>query len=119
MAAPVVHFEFASTNLERLKQFYSSLFGWEMDAEQMPGYTLVAPAEGGIGGGMMAAGEQIPPYFTIYVQVPDLQAALDRAVELGGQIAVGPTPIPGHGAFAMFVDPDGNPIGLYKATGDA
>jgi predicted enzyme related to lactoylglutathione lyase len=115
MAAPVVHFEFTSTNLPRLKTFYSSLFGWELNDEQMPGYTLVSTGgEGGIGGGMMAATGEVPPYFTMYVQVPDLQASLDQAVSLGGQVAVPPTEIPGHGAFAMFIDPDGNPVGLYK-----
>jgi len=48
-----------------------------------------------------------------YVNVEDVQAALDRAVELGGKTLVGPITIPA-GTFAWFADPDGNTIGLLK-----
>ena len=48
-----------------------------------------------------------------YVDVEDVQAALDKAVELGGKKVVGPIPIPA-GTFAWFTDPDGNMIGLMK-----
>jgi uncharacterized protein len=52
---------------------------------------------------------------TIYVEVPDLQAALDRAVKLGGSVVTPPTEIPGVTAIALFADPDGNVTGLVKA----
>jgi predicted enzyme related to lactoylglutathione lyase len=51
---------------------------------------------------------------TIYVQVPDLQAALDQAVALGGKVLMPPTEIPGVVTLAMFADPEGNVIGLTK-----
>ena len=52
---------------------------------------------------------------TIYIQVDDLQASLEKAESLGGQTLVPPRPIPsGMGAFAMFLDPSGNCIGLYQ-----
>jgi predicted enzyme related to lactoylglutathione lyase len=45
--------------------------------------------------------------------VEDLQAALDRAKELGGKTVVPPVEIP-TGSFAWFADPEGNIVGLFK-----
>jgi predicted enzyme related to lactoylglutathione lyase len=51
---------------------------------------------------------------TIYVKVDDLQATLDKATQMGAKTIVPPTPIPTVGAFAMFMGPDGNLIGIFK-----
>jgi predicted enzyme related to lactoylglutathione lyase len=58
--------------------------------------------------------EGAPPTVTFYVMVDDPQAALSKAESLGGKSVMGPTPIPGVGTIAMFLDPEGNCIGLYK-----
>jgi predicted enzyme related to lactoylglutathione lyase len=51
----------------------------------------------------------------IYMRVDDLDAYLSRAEELGGQRLVPPTDLPGDfGRFAVFADPDGNPVGLWS-----
>jgi predicted enzyme related to lactoylglutathione lyase len=42
-----------------------------------------------------------------------VQAALDKAIALGGKKVVGPIAIP-TGTFAWFMDPDGNTVGLLK-----
>jgi len=51
---------------------------------------------------------------TVYVQVDNLQATLDKAAELGGKTLVPPTEIPGMGSFAWLTDIDGNVSGLWK-----
>ena len=54
-------------------------------------------------------------YVTFYVQVDDLQVALDKAAGMGGKAIVPPMEIaPGMGSIAMFEDPAGNTIGLYS-----
>ena len=51
---------------------------------------------------------------TIYMRVDDLQAYLAKAERLSGMTLVPPTPLPGDfGSFAMFTDPDGQPVGLW------
>jgi predicted enzyme related to lactoylglutathione lyase len=50
----------------------------------------------------------------LYVQVPDLQAALDRIAAAGGQTVHPPTEVPGIITFALFKDPAGNLLGLVK-----
>ncbi len=52
---------------------------------------------------------------TFYVAVPDLAACLAKAESLGGKTLVPPTEIPGMVTFALFQDPEGNPIGLVKS----
>ena len=115
MAHPVVHFEIAGKDGKKLQEFYGKLFDWQINAEEaMGGYGLVEAGEGGIGGGIFQGQEGIAPFVTVYVSVDDLQAYLDKAVSLGGKTIVPPTPIPGVGAFAMFHDPEGNLVGLFK-----
>ena len=58
-------------------------------------------------------GSDRPTRSRISAYAEDVQAALDKAVELGGKRLVGPIKIPA-GTFAWFADPDGNTIGLLK-----
>jgi len=38
-----------------------------------------------------------------YMLVDDIKAAVDAAAKAGAEIAMGPTPIPGHGMFAIVI----------------
>ena len=119
MANPVVRFEIGAADHQPLVKFYEDLFGWRLQAIA-DGYTLVDTRGGrGINGGIGRSntGE---PWSTFYVEVDDLQAALDRAEALGGRTAVPVIELPGM-AFAMFDDPDGLLVGLMRAgaTADA
>ncbi|RME27066.1 MAG: VOC family protein [Candidatus Zixiibacteriota bacterium] len=117
MPKPVVHFEICGSDYQKTKQFYGELFEWspqEWDGGGMPYGMVEAAGDRAIGGGLMATDGKFPTYVTFYVQVDDLQAYLDKAEKLGGKTIMPPTPIPGVGASAMFADPDGNMIGLFK-----
>jgi hypothetical protein len=116
MANPVVHFEIAAKDSVKSRQFYQDLFGWEIQVDQAMNYGLIAPAgDKSIGGGIGPLQPGVTPYVTFYVLVDDLQVALDKAAKLGGKVTLPPTPIPGVGSSAMFTDPDGNVIGLFKS----
>lgn len=117
MGQPVAFFEVTSTDAKRAQKFYAELFGWQVAAdESMGGYGLVdtGAGEGAVGGGI---GPSMAPGDTgvkIYMRVDDLDAYLDRAEKLGGKRLVPPTDLPaGYGRFAIFADPDGNPVGLW------
>jgi predicted enzyme related to lactoylglutathione lyase len=113
MAHPVVHFEIAGADGERLVGFYRDLFGWDIQGSG-PDYWLATPGEGGIGGGIMQTRDEMPSYVTVYVSTDDLEGSLRRVGELGGETVVQPMEIPGVGFFAMFRDPSGNIIGLFR-----
>jgi predicted enzyme related to lactoylglutathione lyase len=66
MGRPVVHFEIIGKDGAALRSYYSSLFGWEIDADNPLGYGTV-PREGntnpdgaGIGGGIPRARRATP-----------------------------------------------------------
>ncbi len=116
MAHPIVHFEIPANDVERLKQFYATLFGWDMSTDpSMPEYVMVKTAGDGegINGGIMK--RQAPQQtVTDYVEVESVAAYLDKVKQLGGQVVVPKTPIPNMGYFAVCLDPEGNPIGLFE-----
>ncbi len=111
-----MHFEIAGADGARSQKFYADLFDWDVNVvEEMGNYGLVMSPEGepGIGGGIM----QTPtgnPYLTIYVEVADLEATVDKAVALGGNKIMEPTPVPGVGLVSMVLDPDGNLVGVLQ-----
>ena len=110
MPNPIVHFEIGGADGGALQQFYAQAFDWEVNAENPMQYGLVEPqTETSIGGGITAA-EQ--PGVTIYSEVDDLQAYLDRVRALGGQVVQEITTIPGMVTMALFADPAGNVVGI-------
>ncbi|MGZ4164419.1 MAG: VOC family protein [Tumebacillaceae bacterium] len=114
MANPVVHFEIIGNNGANIQEYYAKLFGWEINADNPMNYGLVGASEGGIGGGIGGSEEGGKPHVTFYVAVEDLQATLDKAVELGGKVVQPVTEIPGMVTLAQFSDIDGNIIGIIK-----
>ncbi|WP_257446717.1 VOC family protein [Archangium lipolyticum] len=49
-----------------------------------------------------------------YYTVPSIDHSLARAIELGGKVVTGKTPVPGVGFFAELTDPLGNAFGLWE-----
>jgi predicted enzyme related to lactoylglutathione lyase len=115
MANPVTWFEIIGRDSAALQGFYKNVFDWKVgDAmPDMGNYALVDGQTSGVAGGI---GEEMDGQtrVTVYVQVPDLQATLDRAVANGGKVVMPPMEIPGVVSIAQFADPDGNVIGLTK-----
>jgi uncharacterized protein len=112
MGRPVVHFEIGCRDRAKTGDFYSKLFGWQITAAG-PASNIQTGSPQGISGHITSLGHDPEHYTTFYVDVEDVQAALDKAAELGGKKLVGPITIP-TGTFAWFADPEGNMIGLLK-----
>ncbi len=105
---PVVHFEIGCRDLAKTKAFYGKLFEWDI----APSGVINTGGEG-IGGHITSLGHEPHNYVTVYVQVEDLQASLDKAVALGGKVLVPAIPIP-TGKFAWIADPEGNMVALLQ-----
>jgi hypothetical protein len=111
MGQPVVHFEIGCRDNAKTAEFFSGLFGWNMQAM---GPATSTGADSGIQGHISALGHEPHNYTIFYVLVDDVQAYLDKATALGGKTLVPPVAIP-TGTFAWFADPEGNTVGLWKA----
>jgi hypothetical protein len=114
MAQPVLHFEILGPDGPALQKYYADLFGWEINSDNPQNYGMVTGIEPGIGGGV-GPSQDGNPFVTVYVQSDDLQASLDKAESLGGKKVMDPMDIEGGPSIAMFADPQGNVIGLFKA----
>jgi predicted enzyme related to lactoylglutathione lyase len=125
----VVHFEIPVDDAARAKEFYRSIFDWQLDDMDMGGgnvYTTVTttpideqrriPTEpGAINGGLMQRSPDTPaPVITIDVAAID--DALKRIEAEGGSVVQPRTEIPGMGAFAYFKDSEGNVVGLWETS---
>lgn len=115
MGNPVVHFEIGCRDSEKTQEFYSKLFDWNIETHG-PAAMISTGGEEGIGGHISALGHEPHNYTLIYVQVDDLDVAIEQATELGGEVMVPPTEVPGMGNFAWIKDPEGLPLGLWKAN---
>ncbi len=122
MGQPVVHFEIMGKDGEKLRSYYSELFGWEIDADNPMNYGIVqrdgnTGADGvGIGGGVGAAPEGYDGHVTFYIEVPDVEAALAKAESLGGSRVMGPETVMDVVELGLFNDPEGHLVGVVKAA---
>jgi predicted enzyme related to lactoylglutathione lyase len=122
MGQPVVHFEVVGKDGERLRDYFSALFGWEIDTNNAMNYGLVAKqgnttsAGDGIGGGIGQGPEGYDGHVTFYVEVPDVEAALAEAESLGGTRVMGPETIMDEITLGHFLDPEGHVIGLLEGN---
>jgi predicted enzyme related to lactoylglutathione lyase len=116
MGNPVVHFDLTGPEAEMTAKFYGELFGWHVQSLPSPQgtYNMIDTHAGkGINGGVMQTQQGQQPFATIYAEGEDIQALLDKAVKLGGKVAV-PVTAMEMVTFAMFIDPDGNIVGLVQ-----
>lgn len=116
MPNPIVHFEIVGSDGKKLQDFYGGVFGWKIDANNEYNYGIVDTDSSGTGiAGGIGPTMDGKPRVSVYAQVPDLQATLDKAEQLGGKTLMPPTEIPGAVTMAMFADPEGNVMGIIKA----
>jgi predicted enzyme related to lactoylglutathione lyase len=124
MGQPVVHFEIIGEDPARLRGYYSELFGWELQARDAVTEAVSRPGSywfmdasgngGGINGGV-GGGEGYERRVLFYVEVPDVEEALNRAEALGGIRRMGPEGVPGTLVVGQFTDPEGHLIGVAGA----
>ena len=64
----------------------------------------------------MAAGpEGYDGHVTFYIEVPDAEAALAKAEELGGTRVMGPDQVMEGLVIGQFADPEGHVIGVVQS----
>jgi predicted enzyme related to lactoylglutathione lyase len=122
MGQPVVHFEVIGKDGDKLRRYYSEMFGWDFGDVVGPTNYAATEREGntnadgvGIGGGVGTGPEGYDGHFTFYVEVPNVEAALAKAESLGGTRMMGPDKIPGVDIeIGLFTDPEGHVIGVVK-----
>ena len=123
---PVVHFEMPYEDSERLKLFYTQVFGWQMQqlGKDMGEYVVAGTTEtdenmmplkaGAIGGGFFPKGPDMPTCPSVVIAVEDIQMAIKNVTDAGGKILGEPMEIPGIGMYVPFIDTEGNRVGILQ-----
>jgi predicted enzyme related to lactoylglutathione lyase len=121
----IVHFEIPADDVEKLRKFYSNLFGWKI--EKMPGpmeyfgiQTVPVndkgmPVRPGVNGGMMK--KQNPEHKPVnYVAVESVDEYVKKIEALGGRVIVPKMEVPGIGWWASALDPEGNQFAIIQSV---
>ena len=127
MGQPVVHFEVIGEDPQKLRDYYTGLFGWEFEtpspvAQEVSdsrsyGFLDLVTAEDGTGiRGGVGGGPSDKSHAVFYVGVPNVEAALKRAENLGGVRVMGPATSPNGLVVGHFTDPEGTLIGVAGVT---
>lgn len=122
----VIWFELYVDDVGRARRFYERVFNWTMypflDHDPTGGYVMFAYTPGGRRHGALVRRETPSREATntrqcvVYMEVPDLPAAVAAVEEAGGRLVEGERPVgssPGGGLFCVVEDTEGNLVGIW------
>jgi predicted enzyme related to lactoylglutathione lyase len=111
--------ELLTTDVEAAKRFYGDVVGWESrDQDMGEGIVYTLFTSGGVDrAGCMAqppGAAGTPPAWGTYIGTEDVDATAEKARSLGATFLLEPLDIATVGRMAIFADPTGAVVGLYK-----
>lgn len=97
-----------TSDVEGAKKFYGEVVGWSF-AQPMPDYAVAMAGAMGMGGIMSSPPhlQAMPPFWSGYISVPDVDAACTKIKTHGGEIKREAWDVPGVGRIAVVADPTG------------
>ncbi|EMC7915543.1 VOC family protein [Enterobacter kobei] len=119
MKSVINWFEIPVVDMDRAIKFYEPAMQVQLRREKMDMAELaVFPHDDPATGGALAKFEGVSPSqqgAIIYLHTDNLTATLDRIASAGGECVFGPLELPdGIGTIALFIDSEGNRVGLHQ-----
>lgn len=111
--------ELATKDTGKAAAFYSQLFGWTTNSQEMPSgitYTTFLNGEQ-YNAGMMQITEDwgdVPPNWMVYFAVESCDSVTEASQSLGGNTIMPPTDIPDMGRFSVLQDPQGAAFAIME-----
>ena len=106
-------------NADQVTSFYQAVAGWTVQPVHMGGYDdySMCPPETGIpvAGVCHKRGvnAQLPSVWMIYITVDDLEASMQRCLELGGKVLIEPNNMGPRSRYCVIEDPAGAVCALF------
>ena len=117
MANAVTQFQILSKTPDETARFYSTLFGWSVDADNPLGYRRIDTGSAdGIQGGIWPAPPQSPNFVQLFIAVDDVKASVQKAEELGAKLIIPPTLLPEGDEMAVLLDPHGMSFAVWRSS---
>jgi len=115
MPNPVTQFQILSKSPDETARFYSSLFGWTVNADNPLGYRQIDTGSAeGIQGGIWPAPPQAPSFVQLFVTVENVGAAVAKAEGLGARVLIPATVLPEGDEMAVLHDPQGMSFAIWR-----
>lgn len=121
----IAYFEIQAANPKKAKAFYKNVFGWKFFKEEFLPIEYYRIETDGINGGILKRPAKTPPQecgtnaFTCSVMVEDFDAAAEKIIKHGGQVALPKFAVPGRCWQGYFVDTDNNTFGIFQVDRQA
>ena len=109
--------ELQTHDVEAAKAFYGAVFGWTNQADEND--YVVFSADERIQAGMMAIQKEwgdVPPNWSVYFYVADVEAAAAKVHELGGTVLKPPMSVGEMGKMAVVQDPQGGIFTVMESS---
>ena len=104
-----------TSDMERAKEFYGSLFGWTWEtAEEFGGYTNFSKDGEMVAGAMPAQPDGASDVWSIYLRTDDAGATTSAATAHGGTMMVEPMAVGDLGTMAVLFDAGQAVIGMWQ-----
>jgi len=111
--------ENVSAQPQQAQDFYTQLFGWEIEVYKAGEFEYpMIKADGTLYGGFPTVPEGTPPHWVGNVQVESVDDTVDKAKSAGGDLLVGPMDIPEVGRYAVLKDDQGAIFVAFQPQGD-
>jgi uncharacterized protein len=107
--------QLATKDVDAAMHFYGELFGWTTEPfeDSQADYWNIRNSAGWLNGGVMGLpSDDVPPHWQVSFSVDDVQDAVRRAEELGGDTIFPPTGT-AVGDIAVVRDPAGGAFGVF------
>jgi predicted enzyme related to lactoylglutathione lyase len=114
--------ELLAVDLDKEVEFYCELFGWQKadtDDHLMEAYLKLSAGGQAIGGVFRKSAEEPIPFWLLYFNVDDLDAAVQRVRAGGGKAFCNEEELPGGLSVAQCADPQGAAFALQGKRGQA
>jgi uncharacterized protein len=113
--------ELRTKNLPAAMEFYTQMFGWELEQTKISpmDYKEIILNGTAYGGMMPMQGDEwgdAPSHWATYIAVDNADETAARITENGGSIRVPPFDAPGVGRMAMVADPSGADFAIIQFT---
>lgn len=119
MSGRFVWQDLVTSDPNKAKAFYTSLFGWTVQPQDMGGtnYDMIHAGEVGIGGiTPLDPAQGMPTHWVSHLHVPGtLDDAMAKVTEFGGTV-IQPLDVPGVGRMAFVQDPQGALFWVFEPT---
>jgi predicted enzyme related to lactoylglutathione lyase len=103
-----------SPDVQRAKQFYSGVFGWDFTDTGMQYHIATVRGKQVAGIGEQQSGQPGPSMWVTYLWADDADAIGNRVTKAGGNVFMGPMDVPGAGRMALATDPTGAAFGIWQ-----